>query len=143
MVEFALVLPIILGFFLFVVEIGRVMMLQHTADTAAYEAARSSMVPGATTDEGTAVAQELIDEAQLSDVAILFDPPTLTDDTALVSVRVDIPMATNSWIMPQLFFGDTTVTSEVTLVCERSPIVRLSAMPELKLKKEKLAGDGI
>ena len=47
LVEFALVLPVIMFTFACMVEISRVMLLQHTADTAAYEGARSAMVPGA------------------------------------------------------------------------------------------------
>ncbi len=47
MIEFAIVLPVILFSFACMIEISRVLLLQHTADTAAYEGARNawSQVP--------------------------------------------------------------------------------------------------
>lgn len=139
-VELALVLPLIVIFFVFMFEVGRVLMLQHTADTAAYEAARAAMVPGATADEAYQTAQQLTDAAGLSNVSILVTPSVLEENTPLITVQVDIPVNENSWVAPQQF-GNFVVSSEVTLLCERPPIVRMSAMSDLSAQKSKLKGD--
>lgn len=139
-VELAIVLPLIMLFFTFMFEIGRVLMLQHTADSAAYEAARSAMVPGATADEAYQAAQQLVDAAGLSNVSILVTPALLAENTPLITVQVNIPVNENSWIAPQQL-GNFVVSSEVTLLCERPPTVRMSAMSDLNLQKSKLKGD--
>ncbi|MCA9135183.1 MAG: pilus assembly protein [Planctomycetales bacterium] len=138
LVEFAFVFPIIILFFLFTFEIGRVLMLQHTADTAAYEAARSAMVPGATANDAITIATELVQSADLKQVNVEVIPADITEDTGLITVRVDVPIAGNSWVTPQIFFPNATVSSEVTLMCERSPLIRLTALPALKAKKTQM-----
>jgi Flp pilus assembly protein TadG len=138
-VEMAIVFPLIVLFFTFMFEVGRVLMLQPTADTAAYEAARAAMVPGATVTEAQQSAQQLVDAAGLTHVTITVTPNNLVESTPLVTVKVDIPVNDNSWIAPSQF-ADFVVSSEVTLLCERPPIVQLEAMTALTAKKNKLKG---
>ncbi len=64
-VEFSLVMPIILLFFTTMIELSRVLMLQHTADTAAYEAARSAMVPGGKAQDAHNAANSLCEQIDL------------------------------------------------------------------------------
>jgi len=139
LVEFALVLPVMFLFFAAMVEFTRVLMLQHTADTAAYEAARAAMVPGATSLEAEQEADELLSAAGLKGASTFVDPLTITQETPFVTVRVEVPVAPNSWITSQ-FFQDASVQSEVTLLTERSPIVRLTGMPQIRAKKQKMTG---
>ena len=47
-VEFAIVAPIFYTLVIASLEFGRLNIIRHTADQAAYEAARFAMVPGAT-----------------------------------------------------------------------------------------------
>ncbi|PAY20881.1 transporter [Rhodopirellula sp. SM50] len=136
-IEFALVFPLILLFFAFMIEVSRVLMLQHTADTAAYEAARAAMVPGATAAEAEQVAQQLVDDAGFSLVDIQVTPTDITDETALITVSVSIPVNNNSWIAPSQF-ANFVVNSEVTLMCERPPLVKLSALTDMNAKKERM-----
>jgi Flp pilus assembly protein TadG len=139
LVEFAMVMPLIMVITFAMVEISRLMMLQHTADTAAYEGARHAMVPGATAKEAAVAAQEMLDAAGLIDASIFVSPSELLESTALITVRVDVPVAANSWIS---FFrvGNYDVSSEVTLYCERPAVVRLSGRPKVKVKKNELLG---
>ena len=44
-VEFAIVLPLFILFLVLAFEFGRLNIIRHTADNAAYEAARHVMVP--------------------------------------------------------------------------------------------------
>jgi Flp pilus assembly protein TadG len=139
LVEFAMVLPLIMVIGFGMIELSRLMMLQHTADTAAYEGARHAMVPGATAEEAATAAQEMLDATGLRDTSIFVTPSEITESTPLITVRVDVPVGTNSWIS---FFrvGSYDVSSEVTMYCERPAVVRLSGRPKLKLKKDELLG---
>ena len=134
LVEFAFILPVIFTVFLGLVEISRLLLLRHSADTAAYEGARSGMVPGATSSQAAEAAQELLLAAGLKTSKVTVTPDTITEGTSLITVRVDVPVAPNSWIPPSRF-TNTTVSSEVTLFCERTPLVRLTGIPALKAKK--------
>ena len=130
LVEFAVVLPIVLLIFTAMIEISRVLLLQHSADTAAYEGARSAMVPGATSQEASAAAQKLLQAAGLKSAAISVTPALITEETPLITVRVEIPVAQNAWISPKWFQG-SNVVSETTLFCERPPMVQLTGVPQM------------
>lgn len=139
LVEFAMVLPLIVIIAFAMIEISRLMLLQHTADTAAYEGARHAIVPGATPGEALRAAKELIDANGLRDVMIEVTPDVIVEETPLVTVRVVVPVSQNSWIA-FFSFVSHSVSSEVTLYCERPAIVRLSGRPEVKVKKNELLG---
>lgn len=141
LVEFAVVLPIILLIFAGMIEISRVLLLQHSADTAAYEGARSAMVPGASSDEAVKAAQTLLLAAKLNSSTITVTPQLITEEPPLITVRVEIPIAANAWIAP-FWFSNNCVTSEVTLFCERPPVVQLTGVPALKNLSKRIKGGG-
>ena len=130
LVEFAVVLPIVLLIFAAMIEISRVLLLQHSADTAAYEGARCAMVPGATSGEATLAAQKLLQAAGLKSALIIVTPSVITEETPLITVHVEIPVAQNAWISPKWFQG-SKIVSETTLFCERPPMVQLTGVPKL------------
>lgn len=130
LVEFALVFPIVMLFIGALLEFSRVSMLRHSADTAAYEAARVGIVVGAKRPAIVAAANELLTSAQLKKWAVKVLPETIDENTPFVQVRVDIPVAENSWVSPFLF-TQHTVTSTVTLVTERPTAVQLSGLSEM------------
>ncbi len=136
LVEFAIVLPILFGIFFGMVELARVMLLQHSVDTAAYEGARCAMVPGAKSSDAVASAQQLLDSAQLHSATITVEPTSITESTPLVTVRIELPIAENSWVVP-MWFTSGKVVSEVTLITERPPMVQLTGVPRLKAKSSK------
>ena len=59
-VEFAIVAPIFFTLVLASLEFGRLNIIRHTADQAAYEAARFAMVPGATAAEAKSKAESIL-----------------------------------------------------------------------------------
>jgi Flp pilus assembly protein TadG len=136
LVEFAVVLPVVMLFFAAMVETSRALLLRHTADTAAYEGARSGMVPGATTEQARQAAQALLDAAGLRRTSVSVTPEELTEESSLITVHVEVPVTSNSWIAP-VWFTRGSVVSEVTLFCERPPLVQLTAVPAIKAKKTK------
>ncbi len=140
-VEFAVVLPIIMFFFATMLEISRVLLLQHTADTSAYEGARCGMVPGATAQQATNAAIELLNAAKLKSTVVTVEPPIITESTSLITVSVEVPIALNSWIVPRWIVSQS-LKSEVTLFCERAPAVQVSGIPILKAKSSKVKSGG-
>jgi hypothetical protein len=130
LVEFAIVLPIILLIFAGMIEISRILLLQHSADTSAYEGARCAMVPGATSSEASQAAQSLLQAAGLKSSVITVSPTLIQEDTSLITVRVEIPISTNAWISPHWFQG-SRVVSETTLYCERPPMIQLTGIPKM------------
>ena len=141
-VEFAIVLPITLLIFAGMIEISRVLLLQHSADTAAYEGARSGMVPGATSDEASIAARSLLAAAGLKSFTITVTPTLITENTPLITVRVEVPIAPNAWISPQ-WFMNSSVVSEITLFCERPPMIQLTGVPVMKSKSTKVKGSKV
>ena len=113
-VEFAIVAPIFFLLVLASLEFGRMNMIRHTADQAAYEAARYAMVPGATAAEARAKANSLLQIVGTRGATVTVIGPT--DDE--VTVNVSVPMNQNGWISPR-FSKDHTIRATSTLKTER------------------------
>jgi Flp pilus assembly protein TadG len=118
-VEFALAAPLFFLFLLAAFEFGWLNVIRHTADNAAYEAARTAMVPGATAAEATTKASNLLNIVGARSAQITVTPTTLTPETDQVTVTIDIPMSQNGLIVPR-FTSATTIHSSSTLRTERA-----------------------
>ncbi len=69
-------------------------------------------------------------QRKLKEWNVAITPTTIDESTAWVRVRVDVPVAANSWISP-FFFREHTVSSSVTLVTERPTAVQLSGVDQV------------
>jgi Flp pilus assembly protein TadG len=118
-VEFAITAPIFFLFLLAAFEFGWLNVMRHTADNAAYEAARTAIVPGATSAEALAKATTLLNVVGARGATINITPNNITNSTTEVTVAVDLPMSSNGLIVPR-FTGKTVLHSESTLRTERS-----------------------
>ncbi|MEX2317001.1 MAG: TadE family protein, partial [Pirellulales bacterium] len=118
-VEFALTAPIFFLFLLAAFEFGWMNVIRHTADNAAYEAARTAMVPGATAAEAKAKANSLLGIVGTRSATVTITPPTITPTTDKVTVKIDVPMNQNGLILPR-FTGSKVLQSSSTLRTERS-----------------------
>src|SRR6478672_10387817 len=118
-VEFAITAPIFFLFLLSAFEFGWANVIRHTADNAAYEAARNVMVPGASAAEATAKATSVLNVVGARGAKITITPSHITNATTDVTVAIDIPMSSNGLITPR-FTGKTVLHSEATLKTERS-----------------------
>ena len=127
LVELALVIPIVLLLVTAFLELSRVAMLKHSADSAAYEGARIGIVPGALPGAAVQAAEELLQSAKIKDAEILIAPVTIVEETPFVTVKVSIPISPNSWISP-FFFKKGDISSSVTLITERPAAVQLSGL---------------
>jgi Flp pilus assembly protein TadG len=113
-VEFAIVAPLFFTLVIAALEFGRLNIIRHTADQAAYEAARHAMVPGATAAEATAKANSMLKIVGARDSKITIVGPT--DDK--VTVTVDVPLSKNGWIAPR-FTKNKAIRATSTLKTER------------------------
>ena len=118
-VEFALTAPIFFLFLLAAFEFGWLNVIRHTADNAAYEAARSAMVPGATAAEALTKANRLLSTVGARGANITVTPDPVTTQTKQVTVAIEIPMNRNGLIAPR-FTSKTTISAKSTLRTERA-----------------------
>ena len=117
--EFAVTAPIFFVFLLAAFEFGWMNVLRHTADNAAYEAARAAMVPGATAADAKTKAKSLLKIVGAKKATVSITPAVLSPSTKEVTVAVDIPMKSNGLIVPR-FTKKTVLHSESTLRTERA-----------------------
>ena len=117
-VEFALVAPVFFLIVLGLFEFAWLNVIRHTADTAAYEASRAAIVPGATVADAEAVANRILRSVGTRGANINVDPPNLGPGTSSVTVEVSVPMRQNAIITPR-FTGNAVLRSESTLRTER------------------------
>ena len=118
-VEFAITAPIFFLFLLLAFEFGWLNVIRHTADNAAYEAARTAMVPGATAADARAEVNRILSIVGARGAVVTVTPANLDVDTESVTVEVDVPMNQNGLILPR-FTSGTTLHSESTLRTERA-----------------------
>src|SRR5687768_16093542 len=118
-VEFALTAPIFFLFLLAAFEFGWLNVIRHTAENAAYEAARHAMVPGATVAEARTKANRLLRIVGARGARVTVTPNPLTTESEQVTVAVDIPMRRNGLIVPR-FTKRTTISASSTLRTERA-----------------------
>ena len=114
-VEFALTAPILFMLLFAALEFGRVNMIRETVSNAAYEAARTCIVPGATNAEGVDAADRIIRSIGVRDAKIQIQPSTITDTTPSVTATVTVPYNTNLW-MPPFYFADGSASTTCTLI---------------------------
>ena len=105
MVEFAIVAPIFFLFIMGAFEFARLNVIRHTADNAAYEAARHAMVPGATAAEAIAKANQILNIVGTRGAQVTVSPSTLGPNVEEITVSIDIPMNLNGWVTPAFTAG--------------------------------------
>ncbi len=118
-IEFAVVAPV---FFLFIIaafDFARMNVVRHTADNAAYEAARHAMVPGATVAEAVTKANSILSTVGITGATVAVSPATLGPSVDEIIVTVDVPMDQNGWIAPY-FSSGKTINARSRLKTERA-----------------------
>ncbi len=125
-VEFAIVAPILFTIIFACIEFTRFVMIRGLAEDAAYEAARTIIVPGATKAEATTKAQQILGSLGVSSLTVTVTALNGTttqaqvdDTTTEVRVTVSVPFSANSLAVPKYFSGSTNVTATTTLYTER------------------------
>lgn len=102
--------PLLFMLVLGAIEFSRANMLVHTASIAATEAARRSIVPGATVEDVRLRALDELDNVGIIDARVDVNPAEIVEDTTQVSVNLTIPVSMrNGYSLARLFLGKNVV----------------------------------
>ncbi len=118
-VEFALAAPVLLLLIFCTVEFARISMIRNIAQNAAYEAARISMVEGASHQEGIDEANRILGRLGTQGATVDINGGTELDfDTTDINVRIEIPMEDNAFVF-KAFYHDKKIITEASMGSER------------------------
>ena len=118
-VEFAFAAPALFVVIFVCTEFARISMMRNLANSAAYEAARTSIVEGATRAEALEEANRILARLGTKGANIeVNDGNEIDSSTSQVTVFVEIPLEENSFFFPLAYAGKY-VNAECTLNTER------------------------
>ena len=117
-VEFAIVCPILFMILFACIEIGLAHMILHTTEAAAYEAARTAIIPGKTAQDATAAARRILGTAGVRTADIQLNPSNLATSTRQVTVTISTRYRDNL-AMPTFFVNDDPIIKRCVLQRER------------------------
>lgn len=106
--EFAICLPILLIFLFGCHETSRAFMMQHAAESAAYEAARAGIVPNATPAECRRVAENILRSVGVTNFNLNVTPNPIQQQSPTINVTIEVPMSRNTALTP-FFFREVTL----------------------------------
>ena len=112
-VEFAITLPVVFLMFFSALEFGRMQTIRHTVQNAAYEGARTGVIPGVSDQQIRASTAAVLDAIQTRNSDI-----DITQGTETVSVTVRAPFRDQSWFAP-IYFRNMDLVSTVTLTKDK------------------------
>ncbi len=114
----AIVAPILFIMLFAAIEFCGMNVQRHTADNAAYEAARRGIVPGATAADCEDVANRIMATVGAQNITVDVVPPNIFDTTEQVQVTVTVPVVNNGWITPIFFDDSDTIVARATMLRE-------------------------
>lgn len=118
-VEFAIVAPVFLMMVFACLEFIRLNMIRNLVQDAAYYAARDAMVPGATTAEATAAAEQILAYMNTQGAVISINGGDgVQEGSESVIVSITVPFAENSLFIPS-FSSDMNISSTAEMNTER------------------------
>ena len=118
-VEMAFVVPIVFMLTFGALEFARVNMVRNTVEDALFEGARQSVLPGATSSKITTKVNAVLATTGVKSATVTVDPPTILTSTQKITVRIRVPMSSNSWL-PIYMVGDSYIDKTCTLSRERT-----------------------
>ncbi|QDV56864.1 TadE/TadG family type IV pilus assembly protein [Rosistilla oblonga] len=116
-VEFALTAGIAIAFFFASFEFCRVAMIRHTVDNAVYEAARTGIVPGATSNEVRTKANEILATIGITNANVKVTPANISSAATNLTVDITVPIEKNAF-GASLFFKGKSVQRALTMARE-------------------------
>ena len=109
-VEFALIFPVALLFFITLITFVHAFIIRNAAENAAYFAARKGIIPGSSDED---IAQVIDEEMQFGLVnSYNFEVERSTD---VVLVTVSVPMRGNSWASGGFAPSNLVITQQCSL----------------------------
>ena len=117
--ELAVCLPIVVLLVLGTIEACSMVFLKQSLAIAAYEGARTAIVPGATKAEVEAACQQILAERNVSGGTVTVKPSNIDalNPGDFVDVTVSAPCNTNS-VVPNKFYRGRTLKSTASMMIE-------------------------
>lgn len=112
-VEFALVLPILLTALFAFYEISRASMIQHATEAAAYEGARTGIIPGATPAKIQQSVGFILRSVGVENFQVDVNPAAIDNQTDRVRVTVSVPFTETN--VGSVLFGSRTFRGSTEL----------------------------
>ncbi len=116
-VEMAMTLPVFFTILFGCYEICHASMLQHAAESAAYEGARAGIVPGASESRCRNSATLVLRSMGIRKFDVLVSPSRIGTTTPTVDVEIRVPMKGNT-TFATFFFKDPVFRGRCELVRE-------------------------
>ena len=116
-VEFAMCVPVLFSLLFGCYELARANLMQHAAESAAYEGARVGIIPGATEDEIRAATEFVLTSVGVSVFTINTQQTVTEEDVEQVTVEIQVPFDEN-FQLGTFFVNDPTFRGQCTLVRE-------------------------
>jgi Flp pilus assembly protein TadG len=113
-VEFALTAGLLFMILFAAIEFMRVNTIVNSTENAAYEGARAAIVPGATAQDAQDAAAGMLAAVGVRGASIDVQPPAILPETPEITVTINVPLDSNSFITPRYFLGKT-LTKTCTL----------------------------
>lgn len=113
-VEFAMCVPVLFTLLFGCYELARANMMQHAAESAAYEGARVGILPGATEDKIRDSTNFLLTSVGVTVFNVNVQNSVTTDDVEQVTVEIEVPFDEN-FRMGTFFVQDPTFRGRCTL----------------------------
>jgi Flp pilus assembly protein TadG len=116
-VEFAFVAPLLMLLTFGMVDVGRAVMVQNLLTNAARDGARAAVLDGATVANVEQQVKDYLAASTVPGVTVAITPSPLTSANLgdPVSVTVEIPFDSVSWLPSSWFFGGATLRSTVVM----------------------------
>jgi len=115
-VELAMVLPIFFTLLFAAFEFGRANLMRHGAESAAYEAARAAIVPGATNADVRAAAERVLASVGVESFTITTNPANVQTPSNDLEVRIAVPLdqnfAATTFVTGFVFTGQCRLSRE-------------------------------
>lgn len=117
--EFAVCLPIVVLLVVGTIEACSMIFLKQSLAIAAYEGARTAIVPGATTAQVEAACNQILADRKVQGGSVTINPKDIAalNPGDYVDVTVTAPCNTNS-VVPNTFYRGKTLSSSASMMIE-------------------------
>jgi Flp pilus assembly protein TadG len=109
--EFAICFPILMAFLFGCYETSRAYMMQHAAESAAYEAARAGIIPNATPAQCRLIAENVLRSVGVRNFNLNVSPSPIQQQSPTISVTIEVPLRENTAFGP-MFFRDVVLRGQ-------------------------------
>jgi Flp pilus assembly protein TadG len=118
-VEFAVCLPVIVLLVIGTIEACSMIFLKQTLSVAAYEGARTAIIPGVTTAQVRTACQQVLADRNIQGGQVTISPSNVDalNPGDFVDVSVSAPCSANS-VVPNKFYRGRTITASASMMIE-------------------------